>query len=162
MSGRSSSVALVAPSTDVAVILPSPPPSLRFEYSRTRGPEMILRIGLRELLVASAVGTVLLGGWHVTQWQKRRRLAKEDRKKAKAKQWETFVSRQTQDEVSDLGRLAVAESLIVFSSNGLLSFVAEAQGVRLGLLQRCASSGRCGQFCIFQAAAGLARSWIRN
>jgi hypothetical protein len=47
----------------------------------------VLRIGARELLVASAVGLSAVGVWHLKQWNARRLLAREERRKARAKEW---------------------------------------------------------------------------
>ncbi len=55
--------------------------------SISSGPQLVLRIGVREAAVALSVGAAFVGVWHVREWNKRRLLAREERRKARAKEW---------------------------------------------------------------------------
>jgi len=56
---------------------------------------VVVRIGAREALVGTALCATLLAGWHLREWNRRRLLAKEERRKARAKEWARIKRRAT-------------------------------------------------------------------
>ena len=70
-------------------------PSSSSSSSISSRPELVLRIGVREAAVAVAVGGLFVGAWHVREWNQRRRLAREEHRKARAKEWAKMRQRAT-------------------------------------------------------------------
>lgn len=58
------------------------------------GPQLVVRIGPREVAVLAAMTGAVVAVYRLRDWNRRRMLAAEEKKKARAKEWAKIVSAQ--------------------------------------------------------------------
>jgi len=79
-------------SLNLSTVTPSDSSPASLLGSRS-GPQLVLRIGAREVAVLIAMAGALVGAYELRDWNRRRMLAAEERKKARAKEWVKMVRR---------------------------------------------------------------------